>query len=60
MATPHVSGLAAKIWSSNLSWSNAQLRSELQRRAKLYDIKGGYGATTGDDYASGFGFARVK
>jgi subtilisin len=60
MATPHVSGLAAKIWSSNLSWTNAQLRSELQRRAKLYDIKGGYGATTGDDYASGFGFARVK
>lgn len=60
MATPHVSGLAAKIWSSNLSWSNAQLRTELQRRAKLYDIKGGYGATTGDDYASGFGFARVK
>lgn len=60
MATPHVSGLAAKIWSSNLSWSNAQIRSELQRRAKLYDIKGGYGATTGDDYASGFGFARVK
>ncbi|HYK72828.1 MAG TPA: S8 family serine peptidase [Pseudoneobacillus sp.] len=60
MATPHVSGLAAKIWSSNLSWTNAQLRSELQRRAKLYDIKGGYSATTGDDNASGFGFARVK
>nr|WP_263327418.1 S8 family serine peptidase [Neobacillus sp. Marseille-Q6967] len=60
MATPHVSGLAAKIWSSNLSWTNKQLRSELQRRAKLYDIKGGYGSTTGDDYASGFGFARVK
>ncbi|WP_423802529.1 S8 family peptidase [Neobacillus sp. SAB-20_R2A] len=60
MATPHVSGLAAKIWSSNLSWTNTQLRAELQRRAKLYDIKGGYGAATGDDYASGFGFARVK
>ncbi|MEH7113930.1 S8 family serine peptidase [Neobacillus niacini] len=60
MATPHVSGLAAKIWSANLSWSHTQLRSELQRRAKLYDIKGGYGAATGDDYASGFGFARVR
>jgi subtilisin len=60
MATPHVAGLAAKIWSSNLGWSNTQLRAELQRRAKLYDIKGGYGAATGDDYASGFGFARVK
>ncbi|WP_053360744.1 S8 family serine peptidase [Bacillus sp. FJAT-27251] len=60
MATPHVAGLAAKLWSSNSSWSNAQLRSELQRRAKLYDIKGGYGAATGDDHASGFGFARVR
>lgn len=60
MATPHISGLAAKLWSSNKSWSNAQLRSEIQRRAKLYDIKGGTGAATGDDYASGFGFPRVK
>ncbi|SFA70205.1 MULTISPECIES: S8 family serine peptidase [unclassified Bacillus (in: firmicutes)] len=60
MATPHVSGLAAKIWSANPSWSHTQLRAELQRRAKLYDIKGGIGATTGDDYASGYGFPRVK
>jgi subtilisin len=60
MATPHVAGLAAKLWASNTTWSHTQLRSELQRRAKLYDIKGGYGATTGDDYASGFGFARVR
>ncbi|MHC0037659.1 S8 family peptidase [Pseudoneobacillus sp. C159] len=60
MATPHVAGLAAKIWALNPTWSHTQLRSELQRRAKLYDIKGGYGAATGDDYASGFGFARVK
>lgn len=60
MATPHVSGLAAKIWSENNTWTHEQLRSELQRRAQLYDIKGGYGAATGDDHASGFGFARVK
>ena len=60
MATPHVSGLAAKIWASNTGYSHTQLRSELQRRAKLVDIKGGYGAATGDDYASGFGFARVQ
>ncbi|CEG28366.1 S8 family peptidase [Bacillus sp. B-jedd] len=60
MATPHVAGLAAKIWSSNKSLSNVQLRSDLQNRAKLYDIKGGTGAGTGDDYASGFGFPRVK
>ncbi|MGV2938789.1 S8 family serine peptidase [Mesobacillus sp. LC4] len=60
MATPHISGLAAKLWSANKSWSNSQLRSEIQRRAKLYDIKGGSGAATGDDYASGFGFPRVR
>lgn len=60
MATPHISGLAAKLWSTNKTWSNSQIRSELQRRAKLYDIKGGTGAAAGDDYASGFGFPRVK
>lgn len=60
MATPHVSGLAAKIWSSNKGLSNVQLRTELQNRAKAYDIKGGIGASTGDDYASGFGFPRVR
>jgi subtilisin len=60
MATPHVAGLAAKLWASNPSWSNATLRANLQNKAKAVDIKGGYGATTGDDYASGFGFARVK
>lgn len=60
MATPHVSGLAAKIWSENPSFTNVQLRTELQNRAKLNDIKGGIGATSGDDHASGFGFARVQ
>jgi subtilisin len=60
MATPHVSGLAAKIWAANTSMTNVELREELQARAKLYDIKGGTGAATGDDYASGFGFPRVK
>lgn len=60
MATPHVSGLAAKIWSANPTMSNVQLRSELQNRSTLYDIKGGSGSATGDDYASGFGFPRVK
>ena len=60
MATPHVAGLAAKLWASNPSWSNSTLRTDLQNRAKTNDIKGGIGATTGDDYASGFGFARVQ
>lgn len=60
MATPHVAGLAAKIWAQNPSWTNTQLRAEIQKRAKAVDIKGGIGASTGDDYASGFGFARVQ
>ncbi|PLT35232.1 S8 family peptidase [Bacillus sp. V5-8f] len=60
MATPHVSGLAAKIWSANPGLTHAQVRSQLQSKARVYDIKGGYGSATGDDYASGFGFARVK
>jgi subtilisin len=60
MATPHVSGLAAKIWAANGSMSHTQLRAELQNRAKTNDILSGTGAATGDDYASGFGFPRVK
>lgn len=60
MATPHVAGLAAKIWSSNGSLSNTGVRTQLQTKAKTYDIKGGIGAAAGDDYASGFGFPRVK
>jgi subtilisin len=60
MATPHISGLAAKIWAANPNMSSAQLRTELQNRAKTNDILGGTGAAAGDDYASGFGFPRVK
>lgn len=60
MATPHVSGLAAKIWAQNPSMTHAQLRTELQNQAKQNDILGGTGAAAGDDYASGFGFPRVK
>ncbi|MGM7702508.1 S8 family peptidase [Pseudalkalibacillus sp. Hm43] len=60
MATPHVSGLAAKIWAANPTMSNAALRTELQNRAKTNDILGGSGAAAGDDYASGFGFPTVQ
>ncbi|MBO1913812.1 S8 family serine peptidase, partial [Microvirga sp. 3-52] len=60
MASPHVAGLAAKIWAENPSFTNVQLRANLQNRAKAYDIRGGYYAGTNDDIASGFGFARVK
>lgn len=60
MATPHISGLAAKIWASNPSWSNQNLRAELQARAKGNDINGGIHASSGDDIASGFGFPTVN
>lgn len=60
MATPHVSGLAAKIWATNPSWTNADVRAELQFRAKNNDIKGGLHADDGDDIASGFGFPLVQ
>ncbi|WLR53175.1 S8 family serine peptidase [Bacillus tianshenii] len=60
MATPHVSGLAAKIWATNPSLSNQQLREELQSRAKANDIEGGLYAAPGDDMASGFGFPTVS
>lgn len=60
MATPHISGLAAKIWAENPSLSNTQLRAELQNRARANDITGGRYAATGDDIASGFGFPLVQ
>lgn len=59
MATPHISGLAAKIWASNPTWTNEDVRQELQLRAQNNDIQGGLYAGTGDDIASGFGFPLV-
>ncbi|WP_307601100.1 S8 family serine peptidase [Paenibacillus sp. V4I9] len=60
MATPHISGLAAKIWSekliANQSYTAAEVRSQLQSAAKSNDILGGISASLGDDIASGFGF----
>lgn len=60
MASPHVAGLAAKIWAENPSFTNVQLRANLQNRARSYDVLGGYYAGNGDDIAAGFGFARVR
>ncbi|MBO8162356.1 MAG: S8 family peptidase [Brevibacillus sp.] len=60
MATPHISGLAAKIWATHPSWSNNQVRAELQQRATANDIRGGQSAGAGDDIASGFGFPTVQ
>ena len=50
MATPHVSGLAAKSWQGNA----ADTRTYLQERAKLHDLY-----TDGDDSATGFGLPTV-
>ncbi|HSI67031.1 MAG TPA: S8 family serine peptidase [Planococcus sp. (in: firmicutes)] len=60
MASPHIAGLAAKVWSQYPTATNTQLRGDLQSRAYSYDILSGIGAGYGDDYASGFGFARVN
>jgi subtilisin len=46
MATPHVSGFAAKLWQGN----SVDTRTYLQERARLHDLH-----TEGDDTATGFG-----
>jgi subtilisin family serine protease len=46
MATPHVSGLAAKLWQSNATTT----RTYLQELAENHDL-----CTEGDDTATGFG-----
>jgi len=46
MSTPHVAGLAAKLWDTDA----ATTRTKLQELAKLYDLH-----TEGDDTATGFG-----
>jgi subtilisin len=46
MATPHVSGLAAKLWNGNA----AQTRTDLQNLVNLIDL-----IPLGDDPATGFG-----
>ena len=48
MATPHVSGVAALIWSANPAWTNVQIREALKASAKDlgdpgYDVYYGYG-----------------
>jgi subtilisin len=60
MATPHISGLVAKIWATNTGLTNQEIRAELQNRATNNDINGGLHAAEGDDIASGFGFPLVQ
>lgn len=50
MATPHLSGLAAKLWQGNAN----DTRTYLQELAKLHDLY-----TAGDDPATGFGLPQV-
>lgn len=59
MATPHIAGLAAKIWATSPNLSNEAIRKELQKRAGANDILQGQYADIGDDIASGFGFPLV-
>ena len=53
MATPHVSGVAALIWSYNTSWTNAQIRSALT--ATALDL-----GPAGKDNAYGHGLVQAK
>jgi serine protease len=53
MATPHVSAVAALIWSANPNWTNDQVRQALQVTA---EDRG----TAGRDNAYGYGVIRAK
>ena len=53
MATPHVSGVAALIWSANPSWTNAQIREALDNTA--FDL-----GAPGRDTAYGYGLVQAK
>ncbi|HEY3448891.1 MAG TPA: S8 family serine peptidase [Myxococcales bacterium] len=53
MATPHVVGAAALVWSKNPAWTNAEVRYALQATAK--DL-----GTAGRDAYYGFGLVQAK
>lgn len=53
MATPHVSGAAALIWSANTAWTNAQIRSAMTGTAQ--DL-----GASGRDTSYGFGLLQAK
>ncbi|NLD45283.1 MAG: S8 family peptidase, partial [Chloroflexi bacterium] len=53
MATPHVSAVAALIWSANPSWSAAQIRGAMQATAE--DL-----GAAGRDTSFGYGLVRAK
>lgn len=53
MATPHVSGVAALVWSHDTSWSNAEIRQALRDSAE--DL-----GPAGYDTAYGYGLVQAK
>ncbi len=53
MATPHVSGVAALVWSANPNWTNVQIRNALT--ASAMDL-----GTAGRDVYYGFGLVQAK
>ncbi|MGB4596004.1 MAG: S8 family serine peptidase [Anaerolineaceae bacterium] len=53
MATPHVSAVAALVWSANLAWTNTQIRQALTATAQ--DL-----GTTGRDVYYGYGLVQAK
>lgn len=52
MATPHVAGVAALIWSANSSWTNVQIRDAMNATAK--DL-----GASGRDNAYGYGLVQA-
>jgi subtilisin family serine protease len=53
MATPHVAGVAALVWSHNPGWTNQEIRDALAATALDLD-------PPGKDNASGWGLVRAK
>jgi subtilisin family serine protease len=53
MATPHVSGVAALIWSFNPAWTNAQIRTALTATAQDLGV-------AGRDSSFGYGLVQAK
>jgi subtilisin family serine protease len=54
MATPHVAGVAALLWSANPNWTNAQIREAMDMTAldlgeEGRDIAFGYGLVQAHD-----------
>jgi serine protease len=55
MATPHVAGVAALIWTHNKDWTNAQIRKALQDTARHPTLASG-----AKDNSYGYGLVQAK